>query len=124
MEEVLTEAHVAEVARLATLHAGQPRPGEPPPPAPGQVVPLAVNVSIACSGVLLLPGDLIVADDDGAVVVPATLVPALRRAARAHAEWEDFARMRLAEGEDLRTYYPLSDAGRTEHEAWRAARDR
>jgi regulator of RNase E activity RraA len=88
------------------------------------IFPFAVNVPIACGGVLVLPGDLIVADDDGAVVVPATLAPALLRAARAHAEWEDFARMRLAEGGDLRTYYPLSEAGRTEYEAWRAARDR
>ena len=36
-----------------------------------------------------------------------------------HAEWEDFSRMRLAEGGDLRKYYPLSDEARAEYEAWR-----
>jgi len=85
------------------------------------IFPFAVNVPVACGGALVLPGDLIVADDDGAVVVPATLAPALLRAASVHAEWEDFARMRLAEGGDLRTYYPLSERARAEYEAWRDA---
>jgi len=88
------------------------------------IFPFAVNVPVACGGVLVLPGDLIVADDDGAVVVPATLAPALLRAASVHAEWEDFARLRLAEGGDLRTYYPLSERARAEYEAWRDAQER
>jgi regulator of RNase E activity RraA len=72
-------------------------------------------------GALVPPGDIIVGDDDGAVVVPIALTPALLRAASAHAEWEDFARMRLAEGGDLRKYYPLSEEARAEYEAWRDA---
>ncbi len=88
------------------------------------IFPFAVNAPVACGGALVLPGDLIVADDDGAVVVPATLAPALLRAASVHAEWEDFARMRLAEGGDLRTYYPLSERARAEYEAWRDAQGR
>jgi hypothetical protein len=34
-------------------------------------------------------------------------------------EWEEFSRIKLAEGGDLRRYYPLSDAARPEYEAWR-----
>ena len=66
-----------------------------------------------------MPGDIIVADDDGAVVVPIKLAPALLREASEHAEWEEFSRLRLAEGGDLRTYYPLSEAARPEYERWR-----
>ena len=84
------------------------------------IVPFAVNVPVACGGALVLPGDLIVADDDGAVVVPSALAPQLLRAASEHADWEDFSRMRLAEGGDLRQYYPLSEAARAEYEAWRS----
>lgn len=83
------------------------------------LMPFAVNVPIACGDVLVMPGDIIVADDDGAVVVPKALAPALLERASAHAEWEEFSRMRLAQGGDLRTYYPLSDAARAEYEAWR-----
>jgi regulator of RNase E activity RraA len=87
------------------------------------IFPFAVNVPVACSNVLVMPGDLIIADDDGAVVVPIKLAPELLRKASEHHEWEDFTRMRLEEGGDLRKYYPLSDEGRIEYEAWRAAQE-
>jgi regulator of RNase E activity RraA len=85
------------------------------------IFPFAVNVPIACSNTLVMPGDIIVADDDGVVVVPIKLAPELLKRASEHAEWEEFSRMRLAEGGDLRKYYPLSDEARGEYEAWRDA---
>jgi regulator of RNase E activity RraA len=66
-----------------------------------------------------MPGDLIVADEDGAVVVPIKLAPQILEKASTHAEWEEFSRMRLGEGGDLRKYYPLSDAARPEYEEWK-----
>ena len=85
------------------------------------IFPFAVNVPIACANTLVMPGDIIIADDDGVVVVPITLAPALLETASEHAEWEDFSRMRLAQGGDLRKYYPLSEEARGEYEAWRSA---
>ena len=88
------------------------------------IVPAAVNVPVACGGTLVEPGDIVVADDDGAVVVPVKLAPTLLAAAQEHAEWEEFSRIRLAEGGDLRLYYPLSDEARPEYERWRAEQGR
>ena len=85
------------------------------------IVPFAVNVPVACADTLVLPGDIIVADDDGAVVVPVGLAPALLEVASQHHEWEDFSRQRLLAGGDLRRYYPLSEAARPEYEEWRRA---
>jgi regulator of RNase E activity RraA len=82
-------------------------------------MPWAYNVPIACSRVLVLPGDLLIADDDGAVLVPRLMAPAIVAATTAHEDWESFSRQRLAEGGSLWTYYPLSDEGRREYEAWR-----
>ena len=84
------------------------------------IVPTAVNVPVACGGTLVEPGDIVVADDDGAVVVPVKLAPSLVTVAQEHADWEEFSRIRLAEGGDMRLYYPLSDEARPEYERWRA----
>jgi regulator of RNase E activity RraA len=66
-----------------------------------------------------LPGDIIIADDDGAVLVPINLASRVAQITLEHEDWETFSRMKLAEGGALRTYYPLSEDGRKEYEAWR-----
>jgi regulator of RNase E activity RraA len=81
--------------------------------------PWAYNVPIACGRVLVLPGDIMIADDDGAVIVPAGLAPLVVDDTLAHEDWERFSRRRLAEGGALRKYYPLNDEGRAEYEQWR-----
>jgi regulator of RNase E activity RraA len=86
------------------------------------LMPFSVNSPIACGGVTVIPGDVVVADDDGAVVVPAGLAEACIAKATKDHEWEDFSREMLAGGGDLRRYYPLSDAARPEYEAWKAKR--
>jgi regulator of RNase E activity RraA len=88
----------------------------------GRLYPWAYNVPIACSDVLVLPGDIVIADDDGVVVVPRNVAPIVIERTAEHDAWEEFSRMRLAEGGALSTYYPLSEAGRAEYEEWRASR--
>src|ERR671928_438172 len=86
--------------------------------------PWAYNVPIACSRVLVLPGDIMIADDDGAVLVPAQMAPLVIEHTVEHEEWEVFSRIKLAEGGSLAKYYPLNDEGWAEYEQWRAAQDR
>jgi regulator of RNase E activity RraA len=86
-----------------------------------ELMPFAVNVPIACGGVLVMPGDIIVADDDGAVCVPASRAAEVAAKGSTWQDWTDFSRIRLLEGGDLRRYYPLSDDARSEFEAWKRA---
>jgi len=88
------------------------------------IFPFAVNTPIACGERLVMPGDIIVADDDGVVVVPVQLAPELLKISQEHAEWEEFSRMRLEQGGDLRKYYPLREDARAEYEAWRKEQDK
>jgi regulator of RNase E activity RraA len=81
--------------------------------------PWAYNVPIACSRVLVLPGDIIIADDDGAVLVPQRVAPMVLKETLEHEDWESFSRERMAQGGSIWTYYPLTEQGRAEYEAWR-----
>lgn len=59
----------------------------------------AVNVPIICAGARVEPGDAIIADDDGVVVVSRAQVPAVVQAARLRTANEEDKRRRLAAGE-------------------------
>ena len=78
-----------------------------------------VNAPVACGGVTVMPGDIIVADDDGAVCVPVALAEEVILQANQSHDWEDFSRMKLQAGEPLQRYYPLHDDARGEYDEWR-----
>jgi len=59
----------------------------------------AVNIPVVCAGVNVEPGDVVVADDDGVVVVPKNLAIETAAKAQKRHDDEDGKRKRLAAGE-------------------------
>lgn len=57
-----------------------------------------VNLPVICAGTLVNPGDLVVADDDGVVVVPAKKAETILKNAKTRAENEETKRKVLASG--------------------------
>jgi len=83
------------------------------------IMPFAVNVPISCGGTLVFPGDIVVADDDGAIVVPVKLAQEVIALGGEHHDWEEFSKQRLELGGEMRRYYPLTEEARPEYEEWR-----
>jgi 4-hydroxy-4-methyl-2-oxoglutarate aldolase len=59
----------------------------------------AVNIPVVCAGVNVEPGDVVVADDDGVVVVPNKLAVETAQKAQKRMDDEDGKRKRLEAGE-------------------------
>ncbi|BFI68357.1 4-carboxy-4-hydroxy-2-oxoadipate aldolase/oxaloacetate decarboxylase [Yersinia pseudotuberculosis] len=59
----------------------------------------SVNVPVICAGQLVNPGDIVVADDDGVVIVPREQATAIADAAQTRVDLETSKRQRLANGE-------------------------
>jgi 4-hydroxy-4-methyl-2-oxoglutarate aldolase len=58
----------------------------------------SVNIPVVCAGMIVHPGDVIVADDDGVVVVPAAMAATTAEAAARREALEADKRARLAAG--------------------------
>jgi 4-hydroxy-4-methyl-2-oxoglutarate aldolase len=59
----------------------------------------AVNIPVVCAGVNVEPGDVVVADDDGVVIIPKKLAVETAAKAQKRKDDEDGKRTRLASGE-------------------------
>ena len=86
-------------------------------------VPWEVNVAVACAGVTVMPGDIIVGDGDGVIVVPAHLAMEVARDAAEQERQEEFAAAMIAKGESVDGLYPLGKRWRAAYEGWLAERE-
>ena len=76
---------------------------------PAEFWPWDVNLPVQCGGVLVRPGDYIVGDDDGVVVVPATLVSEVIDIAHQREEVEQVIKTQLVEEQcSPGKYYPFN----------------
>lgn len=78
-----------------------------------------INVPIGCAEVLVMPGDIMVGDEEGVVCIPRHLAAQVSESGLEMESLEAFVLEKVAAGASLAGTYPPSEAVRAEYEAWK-----
>lgn len=111
----------AEIAELA-MPAYHVRPSAPTNLTLHQA--MDINVPIGCGDVAVFPGDVIIGDDDGVMVIPAHLADEVADEAVRMTLFEEFVMENVLAGRSIVGLYPLvSEDWKKKFEEWRTGRD-
>ncbi|MCR9066349.1 MAG: ribonuclease activity regulator RraA [Cytophagales bacterium] len=84
---------------------------------------LDINVPIGCGDVAVFPGDIIVGDSDGVMVIPAHLADKVADEAKNMELYEQFVTERVLAGDSIIGLYPMtSEETKTKFEQWKTER--
>ncbi|MDA2805155.1 fumarylacetoacetate hydrolase family protein [Nocardiopsis suaedae] len=114
---VVTDGAVRDAAAVASTGLPVFCAGHHPAVLGRRHVPWETDTAIACGGAAVQPGDVIVADDDGALVIPPGLVHEVLEAAEAQEREEEFIAEMVRQGESVDGLYPLNTQWRQRYEA-------
>jgi len=82
-------------------------------------VPWDVDVTIACGGTTVQPGDVVVGDADGVVVIPPGMVEEVVDATLAQEDEDAWIARQIAGGEPVEGLFPMNAAWRVRYDAER-----
>jgi regulator of RNase E activity RraA len=80
--------------------------------------PVEVQTPVGIRGVPVYPGDIIVADEDGAIVVPRHLADEVARDSFEQERLEKFVAIRVGQGHPITGTYPPNDETKKLYQAW------
>ena len=87
------------------------------------ILPYSVNEPIQCGGVLVCPGDVLIGDEEGVVVLPAQLADEVADEAIEHEQMEEALLEHVMERRiSPKTFYPFNDETRRIYEEWKERR--
>jgi regulator of RNase E activity RraA len=116
---LITDGVVRDVAGVLTTGLPVWCQGVAAPPSVAGLTFVAWQQPIACGGVAVFPDDVIVVDDDGAVLIPAALVEAVTALAVEQEALEQWIMGEVEQGAALPGLYPPNESNRSRYEASR-----
>ncbi|AXB43442.1 fumarylacetoacetate hydrolase family protein [Amycolatopsis albispora] len=119
---IVTDGGVRDVAAVAALDIPTYHSGPHPAVLGRRHVPWDTGLTIACGGASVQPGDVIVGDDDGVLVIPPHLAEEVADAAIEQERQEEFIAEQVAAGERVDGLYPMNAEWRGRYAAWLAKR--
>lgn len=119
---VVTDGAVRDYVEIG--ESGLPAFCRAPHPGANKVIyhPADFQLPIGCGGVAVYPGDVVVGDDDGVVVIPRHLAAETAQEGAENELKEEFIMGRIKAGRSIVGTYPLDEAGLREYESWKKSR--
>ncbi|KRD45275.1 hypothetical protein ASE38_14985 [Cellulomonas sp. Root930] len=119
---IVTDGGVRDYAAVAAVGIPVYSAGAHPAVLGRRHVPWDVDVAVACGGTTVEPGDVLVGDGDGVVVIPPALVEEVVDAALAQEEEDGWIAGQVAAGHPVDGLFPMDARWRARFDAWRASR--
>lgn len=118
---IVSDGALRDVAAVRALDFPVYCAGAAAPPSIAGLVFAGWQEAIGCGGVAVLPGDVLVADEDGAVVIPRSLAAEVAADGLEQERFEAWVQMRVEEGAAVKGLYPPDEATLRDYEAWKQA---
>jgi regulator of RNase E activity RraA len=115
---VVTDGGVRDAAAVGAIGLPAFAAGPAAPASPTMHIPVGLEEPVACGGVTVYPGDVLVGDGDGVVVIPQALADDVARDGADQDGIEDFIQKLVASGRPVIGTYPPNDKIRQEFEDW------
>jgi 2-keto-4-pentenoate hydratase/2-oxohepta-3-ene-1,7-dioic acid hydratase in catechol pathway/regulator of RNase E activity RraA len=107
---IVTDGGIRDLAAVTALAIPAYSQGGHPAVLGRRHVPWDTDLTIACGGTAVQPGDVIVGDDDGVLVIPPRYVEEVVDAAIAQEREETYIAEHVAAGESVDGLYPMNAA--------------
>ena len=114
---IVTDAGMADVIDVAATRLPVFCQGSAPVPAPARQIICDLQCPIACMGVTIYPGDILVGDENGVVAIPRAIVTDVIAGSTQKEHLERFLLSRLKQGAPLDGTYPPNAEMLAEYEA-------
>lgn len=113
---IVTDGGIRDLAAVAALTIPAYSQGGHPAVLGRRHVPWDTDITIACGGTAVQPGDVIVGDDDGVLVIPPRYVEEVVEAAFVQEREEQYIADQVAAGESVDGLYPMNAAWKKRYE--------
>jgi regulator of RNase E activity RraA len=118
-EGIVTDGGVRDVAAVSALDMPTYFANPHPAVLGRRHVPWDTDITITCGGCAVQPGDVIVGDADGVLVIPPHLINDVVDAAIVQEAEEEFILAMVKKGEKVDTLYPMDAEWKKRFEVWR-----
>ena len=120
---IITDGGVRDFAAVAAMELPTYYSNPHPAVLGRRHIPWDTDITIACGGTTVQPGDIIVADSDGILVIPPALAEEVADDSIVQEREEVFIAEMVAQGQSVDGLYPLNAEWRAKYKEWEAGKD-